>query len=516
VIAYARWYPTTITVSVAGSQTYGSSAPSFAPSYSTAPGVGITGTVSCTTVNGGTAISPSLSASGTYALDGSSCSGLSSSDPTYTIAYTGGFVVTPAVPTIQWAAPAAITYGTALGASQLDASANVPGTFSYSPSAGTVPGPGTDTLTARFSPADAADYASVPARTTITVNQTTIAITATGSQTYGSSAPSFVPSYSAPPGVSITGALSCTTVNGGTPISPALSAAGPYTLDGSNCSGLSSSDPGYALVYSGGGFTVNPATPTITWAAPAAVTYGTALGATQLDATANAAGTFSYSPGPGTVLTPGAHTLTVTFTPTDPVDYATAVATASVTITTGTCITTTDTGSVVVTKGQVLCIGPGGKITGSVTVQGGGAAWGTGGTIQGSLSSSGAVAISLSQVTVGGSLSISGTTGSLSIGGSSARSPEVISGSVTLTGNLDGASFNYVNLGGSITASGNAGGLAVSGNTIASSVSLSTNAGGVTFTTNTVNGSVSITNNTGGLVYSGNTVKGSVTKSGNG
>jgi uncharacterized repeat protein (TIGR01451 family) len=592
VIAYARWYPTTITVTVAGSQTYGSSAPSFVPSYSTAPGVGITGTVSCTTVNGGTAISPGLSAAGTYALDGSSCSGLSSSDPTYAIAYVGGFVVSPAVPTIRWATPAAITYGTALGATQLDATANVPGTFSYSPSAGTVPGPGTDTLTAIFSPTDSADYASVPSSTTITVNQATIAVTVTGSQAYGSSAPSFVPSYSAPPGVSITGTLSCTTVDGGTPVSPTLSAAGAYTIDGSSCSGLSSSDPGYALAYSGRGFTVNPATPTITWATPAAITYGTALGATQLDATANVAGTFSYRPGPGTVLkagagqvlkvsfvptdstdytgasattsitvnpatptiiwaapaaitygtalgttqldaaanvpgtfsyspgagtvlAPGTHTLTATFTPTDTLDYATAVATTSVTVTTGTCITTTDTGSVVVAKGQVLCIGPGGKITGSVTVQAGGAVWGTGGTVQGSLSSSGAVAITLSQVTVGGSLSIAGTTGPLSIGGTSASGLEVITGSVTLTGNLDGASFDYVNLGGSISASGNAGGLTVSGNTIASSVSLSTNAGGVTFTNNTVNGSVSITNNTGGLVYSGNTVKGSVTKSGN-
>ena len=45
------------------------------------------------------------------------------------------------------------------------------------------------------------------------------------------------------------------------------------------------------------------ATPTITWANPADITYGTALGATQLDATASVAGTFAYTLAAGT----GAH-----------------------------------------------------------------------------------------------------------------------------------------------------------------------------------------------------------------
>ncbi len=72
-------------------------------------------------------------------------------------------------------------------------------------------------------------------------------------------------------------------------------------------------------------------TPTITWATPAAITYGTALSATQLDATANAAGTFAYTPATGTVLTAGSQTLSVTFTPTNPTLYNSA--TASVTLT---------------------------------------------------------------------------------------------------------------------------------------------------------------------------------------
>ena len=42
-------------------------------------------------------------------------------------------------------------------------------------------------------------------------------------------------------------------------------------------------------------------TPTITWNTPAAITYGTALSATQLNASASVAGTFSYTPSQGTV-----------------------------------------------------------------------------------------------------------------------------------------------------------------------------------------------------------------------
>ena len=77
--------------------------------------------------------------------------------------------------------------------------------------------------------------------------------------------------------------------------------------------------------------TVNKATPTITWATPAAVSAGTALSSTQLDATASVAGAFAYSPAAGTILTAtGAVTLSVTFTPTDSADYNSA--TASVTL----------------------------------------------------------------------------------------------------------------------------------------------------------------------------------------
>jgi uncharacterized repeat protein (TIGR01451 family) len=61
--------------------------------------------------------------------------------------------------------------------------------------------------------------------------------------------------------------------------------------------------------------------PTITWSNPADIIYGTALSGTQLNATANTPGTFTYTPPAGTVLGKGPHNLHVDFTPTDTVNY---------------------------------------------------------------------------------------------------------------------------------------------------------------------------------------------------
>ena len=71
-------------------------------------------------------------------------------------------------------------------------------------------------------------------------------------------------------------------------------------------------------------------TPTITWAAPSAISYGTALTATQLDATSTVPGTFIYSPAAGTQLSVGSHTLSVTLTPTNTTAYTIATATTSI------------------------------------------------------------------------------------------------------------------------------------------------------------------------------------------
>jgi hypothetical protein len=78
---------------------------------------------------------------------------------------------------------------------------------------------------------------------------------------------------------------------------------------------------------------VAKATPVITWATPAPISYGTPLSSLQLNATANVPGTFSYTPPAGTILSGGTQTLSVIFTPTDSVDYAPATASVTLTVT---------------------------------------------------------------------------------------------------------------------------------------------------------------------------------------
>jgi hypothetical protein len=171
----------------------------------------------------------------------------------------------PVTPTIQWAAPAAVTVGTALSATQLSATATaagstapLAGTFVYSPASGAVMNTaGLQALSVTFTPTDTTDYTKATASVTLAVN-----------------APVPVPAASV-----------------------------------------------------------------IQWATPAAITVGTPLSATELNAEATTtgsttplAGTFVYSPAFGAVMsTAGPQTLSVTFTPTDTADYTKA--TASVTLT---------------------------------------------------------------------------------------------------------------------------------------------------------------------------------------
>lgn len=70
-----------------------------------------------------------------------------------------------------------------------------------------------------------------------------------------------------------------------------------------------------------GGSGTSKSNPVITWATPAPITNPAPLSATQLDATANVAGSFAYTPASGTVLSPGNQTLSATFTPDDTADY---------------------------------------------------------------------------------------------------------------------------------------------------------------------------------------------------
>ena len=86
-----------------------------------------------------------------------------------TVSKTVTIVVAQATPVIIWSPPAAIASGTALSSAQLDASASVPGTFSYSPAPGTVLGAGSETLSVTFTPSDSTDYKTVSATMPLTI-----------------------------------------------------------------------------------------------------------------------------------------------------------------------------------------------------------------------------------------------------------------------------------------------------------------------------------------------------------
>lgn len=223
-------------------------------------------------------------------------------------------VVTQATPTITWAAPAAIVYKTPLGAAQYNATASAPGTFVYTPVAGTVMSAGTQTLSVTLLPTDSTDYMTATQTVQLTVNPAALTVTANNaSMTYGSAVPTL--------GGAVVGLL----FGDGITASYATTATSASTV-GAYPITATLDDPNhklgnYLLTNTPGTLTIGQAVPAITWS-PASITYGTALGAAQLDASTPVAGSFSYSPAAGTLLGAGSQTLVAAFTPTDNTDYA--------------------------------------------------------------------------------------------------------------------------------------------------------------------------------------------------
>jgi hypothetical protein len=317
--------------------------------------------------------------------------------------------VNQATPTITWTTPVAITYGTALGVTQLDAVLSVAGNCTYSPVAGTVLSAGPHTLSATCTPTDGTDYAT-PSKATVslTVNSAPLTVTASSAGvTYGATVPAITPSYSGwvtgdsssvltlaptctttytatsaagsyPTSCSgavavnynisyvagtVTAGLASQTISFTAPTTSVTYGASSVSLTATASSGLTVSftasgacavSGSATLNYTSAGtcavtasqagnndyssatsasytVTVNQAMPAITWATPAAITYGTVLSATQLNAALSVEGSCTYSPAAGTVLSVGSQALTATCTPNDTTDYTTA--TASVTLT---------------------------------------------------------------------------------------------------------------------------------------------------------------------------------------
>src|SRR5439155_67349 len=77
-----------------------------------------------------------------------------SGNPVATSEVYSGPPVQKTTPVLTWTAPAAIAHATPLGSAQLNATANVPGTFTYSPPVGTLLAAGSQTLSVTFVPTD--------------------------------------------------------------------------------------------------------------------------------------------------------------------------------------------------------------------------------------------------------------------------------------------------------------------------------------------------------------------------
>jgi len=230
-------------------------------------------------------------------------------------------VVAKATPALTWRTPAEITCGSALDDAQLNAKAPVPGKLSYSPAAGEVLPPGTHTLSVTFTPADSANYATAQATVLLTVVKATPAI-----------------QWPKPDPIPYGTRLSDTQLCAEAPVpgtfeyhpgSGAVLAAGEHRL---SVVFTPADTLGYSASQTAVSLTVAKATPAITWPTPDPIAYGAALNANQLKASATAPGSFAYTPAAGEILEPGVHELSVNFTPTDTLNYASAHAVVPLTV----------------------------------------------------------------------------------------------------------------------------------------------------------------------------------------
>jgi hypothetical protein len=146
-----------------------------------------------------------------------------------------------ATPVVTWSDPAPITYGTPLSATQLNATANVPGTFTYAPPAGTILSAGpAQALTTDFTPTDTMNYNSVNGTTVhimVDKRPTTITIDDVSPATANAGQPVTVSFHLGnvfgTPGGTVTisdGTSSCTTAAAGTACTLTFASAGPHTL----------------------------------------------------------------------------------------------------------------------------------------------------------------------------------------------------------------------------------------------------------------------------------------------
>jgi hypothetical protein len=220
-------------------------------------------------------------------------------------------------PVVTWTNPAPLIYGSALGSNQLNAVANVAGSFAFAPANGIILNTGAYTLSAIFTPADQVNYSSQTNTVNLIVLPAALTVTAANaSRTYNTANPSFTGTVTGlTNGDSITANYACAATSSSAPGTYSIV---PSLVDPNN---LASN---YTVNLVNGALTVSQASGVITWTNPAPIVYGAALDTNQLNATANEPGSFAYDPPSGSVPNAGTNTLTVIFTPANPADYGSA------------------------------------------------------------------------------------------------------------------------------------------------------------------------------------------------
>ena len=177
----------------------------------------------------------------------------------YNITYnTATFTISAAAPIISWSDPAAIIYGTPLSDTQLNATALIPGVFTYIPPTGTVLNTGNNqNLHVDFVPDDTTNYSNATADVKINVNKATLNVVADDQFIdYGNPDPVFTFTYSGFVGIDSAGDI-------GTP--PTCTVSVPHTKVGTYpivCSG--GVDDNYTFDYGDGTLSVGLASQTIT------------------------------------------------------------------------------------------------------------------------------------------------------------------------------------------------------------------------------------------------------------
>ncbi len=230
--------------------------------------------------------------------------------------------VSKATPAITWHAPDEIACGAPLGRAELNASASIPGTFEYTPSAGTVLAAGAHNLSVVFIPKDQANYNRAQATVPVAVAKNTPSIDWEEPDSITCGTPLGAAQLNA--SASVQGKFEYS------PSAGEVLAAGTHTLSVT----FNPSDAAtYTRAHATVSITVTQATPIIAWPTPEKMTYGTPLSTAQLGATASVPGTFVYTPSLGAVLAAGDHTPSVIFTPKNSSDYTAAQAAIMLTVT---------------------------------------------------------------------------------------------------------------------------------------------------------------------------------------